>query len=62
MGYRYIQVSGMGKIDLHLLREICDQLELKIVLTHNPAERFLNDVDGLIEEHNILGCDYIGWA
>lgn len=60
MGYRYIQVSGMGKIDPHLLREICDQLELKIVLTHNPAERFLNDVDGLIEEHNILGCDYIG--
>ena len=60
MGYRYVQVSGMGPIDPHLLREICDQLELKIVLTHNSAERILYDTDKLIEEHNILGCDYIG--
>lgn len=60
MGYKIVQVSGMGTIDPRLLREICDQLELKIVLTHNSAERILYDTDKLIEEHNILGCDYIG--
>ena len=60
MGYKIVQVSGMGKIDPHVLREICDELGLKIVLTHNAPERILYDTDKLIEEHNILGCDYIG--
>lgn len=60
MGYRTVQVSGMGKIDPHVLREIVDELGLKIVLTHNDPNRILNETDALIEEHNILGCDYIG--
>ena len=60
MGYKIVQVSGMGKIDPHLLRDICDGLGLKIVLTHNPAERILWDTDNLIKEHEILGCEYIG--
>lgn len=60
MGYKTIQVSGMGKIDPHLLREICDSLSLKIAITHNPPDRILFDTDALIKEHDILGCDYIG--
>ena len=60
MGYRTIQVSGMGKIEPQKLRSLCDKLNLQIVLTHNPWERILDDTDRLIEEHNILGCDYIG--
>ena len=60
MGYKVVQVSGVGKIDPGVLREICDENGLKIALTHNPAERILYDTDKLIEEHNILGCDYIG--
>ncbi|HIU67792.1 MAG TPA: sugar phosphate isomerase/epimerase [Candidatus Caccomorpha excrementavium] len=60
MGYTTVQVSAMGKIDPHVLRGICDELGLKIVLTHNGIDRIINDTDRLIEEHNILGCDYIG--
>lgn len=60
MGYKVVQVSGLGKIDPHVLREICDENGLKIALTHNSAERILYDTDALIEEHSILGCDYIG--
>lgn len=60
MGYTTIQVSGMGKIDPKLLKEICDELSLKIVLTHVDPNRILNDTKQVIEEHNIFQCDYIG--
>lgn len=60
MGYTTVQVSGIGKIDPLRLRELCDENGLSIVLTHNDPNRIINDTDRLIEEHNILGCDYIG--
>lgn len=60
MGYTTVQVSGMGKIAPTILREICDELSLKIVITHTNPERILNETDQVIREHEILGCDYIG--
>lgn len=61
MGYTSVQISAIGQgISPEKIREICDKNELKIVLTHSSADRILNDTDKLIEEHNILGCDYIG--
>ena len=60
MGYTTVQVSGIEKIDPLRLRELCDENGLSIVLTHNDPNRIINDTDRLIEEHNILGCDYIG--
>lgn len=60
MGYTTIQVSGMGEIDPKVLKEICDELALQIVLTHVDPNRILNDTKKVIDEHNILGCDYIG--
>lgn len=61
IGYKTVQISAIGKeIKPERIREICDQLELKIVVTHSDVNRILNDTDKLIEEHNILGCDYIG--
>lgn len=50
----------MGKIEPQTLRAICDELSLKIALTHTSADRILNETDKVIEEHDILGCDYIG--
>ena len=60
IGYKTVQISGIGKIEPRKLRQICDDLGLQIVLTHNGEDRFLYDVDTLIEEHDILGCKYIG--
>lgn len=60
IGYKTIQVSAMGPIAPEKLREISEKHGLEIVLTHIPAERILNDVDGVIKEHEILGCKYIG--
>ncbi|MDI9471121.1 MAG: sugar phosphate isomerase/epimerase [Bacillota bacterium] len=60
MGYRVVQLSGLGAIDPGLLRAICDENGLEVALTHNPADRILNDTDALIAEHRILGCPYVG--
>lgn len=61
IGYKTVQISAIGKeISPQKIREICEEADLKIVLTHSDANRILNDTDNLIAEHTILGCDYIG--
>lgn len=60
MGYAYVQLSGLGAIAPRQIRHLCDENGLHIVLTHNPEQRFLNDVDGLVEEHQLYGCRYVG--
>lgn len=60
IGYTTVQISGIGPIDPHVLREICDENGLQIVLTHIPEGRILDDTEAVIQEHEILGCPYIG--
>lgn len=60
IGYKTVQVSAMGKIDPKKLKGICDGLGLKIVLTHTAPDRIMNETEKVIEEHDILGCKYIG--
>jgi sugar phosphate isomerase/epimerase len=61
MGYKTIQISGIGKdIPAERIREICDGLSLEIVLTHSDVNRILYDTKNLIQEHEIMGCKYIG--
>lgn len=61
IGYTTVQISAIGGgIRPERIREICDELGLKIVLTHSDINRIIHDTDKLIEEHTIMGCDYIG--
>lgn len=60
IGYKSVQLSAIGPIDPHTVRDICDENGLKIVLTHTPEARILNETEQVIREHEILGCDYIG--
>lgn len=60
IGYTCVQVSGIGKIEPERLREICDRVGIQIAATHTPSDRILEDTAGVIREHEILGCDYIG--
>ena len=60
MGYETVQISAIGPIAPEKVRQICDKHGLKIVLTHTDPGRILNDTEAVIEEHNIMGCDYIG--
>lgn len=60
IGYKTVQISAIGHIRPETVREICDQKGVEIVLTHSDVNRILNDTDNLIQEHDILGCKYIG--
>ncbi|MEG0901969.1 MAG: TIM barrel protein, partial [Clostridia bacterium] len=60
MGYRNVQISGIGSITPFKLRALCDERNLRIVLTHSPEARIIADTEALIAEHKILGCRYIG--
>lgn len=60
IGYSCVQVSGIGRIEPKKLKEICDRLNLEIAVTHTPPDRILGDTSGVIEEHDILDCKYVG--
>lgn len=60
IGYRAVQLSGVGAISPKRLREICDSHGLEIALTHTPSDRIASDIDSVIKEHEILGCRYVG--
>ncbi len=60
MGYRVVQISAAGPIAPKTMKDICHSNGLKIALTHTDPNRILNETDKVIEEHQILDCDYIG--
>lgn len=60
IGFRTLQVSAFGPIAPEVIREICDENELKIVVTHTNPQRILEDTADVIREHQILGCKNVG--
>lgn len=60
IGYECVQLSAIGNVPVQAQRDICDEYGLKIVLTHTNPDRMLNDPEGVIRDHEILGCDHIG--
>ncbi len=60
IGYKTVQVSNVGPIDPKILKDICDENSLEIILTHTKPDRLLNELDDVIKEHDIYNCKYIG--
>ncbi len=60
IGYRTVQLSAVGPVAPKRVKALCDANGLEIVLTHNAEKRFLEDIGGLIEEHQLYGCRYVG--
>ncbi len=60
MGYKAVQVSGMGPIEPKLLKNITNDLGLTICATHIPFERMEDDIDSVINEHQLWECKYVG--
>lgn len=58
IGYRAVQLSGMGPIDPAEVRKICDGEGLEICATHVGYDRMRDETDAVIEEHKTLGCRY----
>ena len=60
MGVTDVQISAIGDIPAPVQKEILDKHGMKVCVTHKPYDRMRNDLDNLIAEHKIIGCDAIG--
>jgi sugar phosphate isomerase/epimerase len=60
IGYTTVQASGLGPIPAGELAAIARSHDLKIVITHMPYDRFVEDLEGVIKDHHTLGCGIAG--
>ncbi|MCL2604973.1 MAG: sugar phosphate isomerase/epimerase [Defluviitaleaceae bacterium] len=60
IGYKYVQVSGIGPIPAKEVADICAAHGVKIVITHTPPARVKDETLSVIEEHCAMGAKYIG--
>ena len=60
IGYKTVQISGIGNIPAKKVRAACDRHGLEVVLTHMNADRIIDDTDAVIRENEEMGCGYIG--
>ena len=60
LGAKNVQLSSICEMPAEQLRKIADENSLTICGTHSPFDRFVNDIDRLAEEHNIMGATVAG--
>lgn len=61
IGYRYIQVSGIGGgVSPAMIKQVAEDNNLKVILTHTSPERIKNETEKVIEEHDVFNCHGIG--
>ena len=60
IGYKYVQVSGIGDVSAQAIAKAVKDTGLKVILTHTPGDRILHETEKVIEEHELFGCDGIG--
>ncbi|GIP40149.1 sugar phosphate isomerase [Paenibacillus sp. J31TS4] len=60
IGYRAVQVSGLGPIDPHRLKEMADREGLTICATHIGFGELTDKLDEVIAQHRLWDCRYVG--
>jgi sugar phosphate isomerase/epimerase len=58
IGYSAVQISGFGPMDPKDVAAAADESGLTVAATHMGWPRFLNDLDGVIEEHKLWNCTH----
>lgn len=56
IGYTAIQISGFGPVDPKAVAKLVEDNGLTVASTHVGWDRFLTDLDRLIEEHLLWKC------
>lgn len=59
LGYRAVQLSSLGPIDPRELKEILDGEGLKACADHVNFDQLRDNLDAVVEEHEILDCKYV---
>ena len=60
MGVTDVQFSAIGDIPAETQKAILDKHGMRVCVTHKGFDRYKTDLDGLIAEHRIIGCDAPG--
>ena len=60
IGYKLVQLSGIGKFSAEEIKPILDKYGLEVVCTHRPAANYLENLDGEIEFHKTIGAKICG--
>lgn len=60
IGYKTVQISGVGDIPARDIKEVADKHGMDIMLTHMSCARYENELDTVIEEHLLFDCKIAG--
>lgn len=60
MGAQVVQLSGGKPVAPEFIKSLVDKYDLPVCITHDKFERLQNDLDGLVAEHKIYGCNRMG--
>jgi len=61
IGYRAVQISGVGEIEAQKIRSLADNAGLVICATHEPAASILNEPEAVARRLETLGCKYTAY-
>lgn len=59
IGFEAIQLDGMRGHDPYFIKQLVDKYEFKIAGMHIKHDRFIDDLDGIIEECYLFNCKTI---
>ncbi len=60
IGYKTVQLSGIGNFEGKDIRKILDKYSLVAVCTHRSAQNYLENIEKEIEFHKAIGCNIAG--
>ena len=60
IGYKTVQISGTCPYEADWLKEQLDKNGLRCVLTHIPVPRLTGELEQVIADHHVFGCENIG--
>ena len=60
IGYKQVQVSGIGPISGPDVKAACDKYGLEVSCTHRSLQSFEEDFENEVAFHKAIGCDIAG--
>lgn len=60
MGAQVVQLSGGKSVSAEFIKSLEEKYDLPVCITHDSFPRLENDLQGLVEEHKIIGCNGLG--
>jgi sugar phosphate isomerase/epimerase len=61
IGYRAVQISGVGPMPPSEIRKVCDGEGLTICATHEPAKNICESTQAVVDKLGVLGCKHTAY-